>query len=118
MGDVVNLSDYLQFVLALALVLGLIAVLAFAAKRFGLGPVVTAKSKHRRLSLAEVLAVDGKRRLVLIRRDDEEHLVLLGPTADLLIEKNIIGGMPKFEDALERATPKQGFKEETESDTL
>jgi flagellar protein FliO/FliZ len=123
MGDVVNLSDYLQFVLALALVLGLIAVLTFAAKRFGLGPVVTARSKHRRLSLAEVLAVDGKRRLVLLRRDDEEHLVLLGPTADLLIEKNIIGGMPKFEDALERVAPnqepesKQESKEEPESKT-
>jgi flagellar protein FliO/FliZ len=34
--------------------------------------------------------IDGKRRLVLLRRDGTEHLVLLGPDSALLIERGIV----------------------------
>ena len=78
--------SYLRFILALVLVLGLIALLAFAARRFGLAARTTGARAGRRLAISEILAVDARRRLVLFRRDDVEHLVLLGPTQDLLIE--------------------------------
>ena len=78
--------SYLRFILALVLVLGLIALLAYAARHFGFAARTTGTRRGRRLAISEILAVDARRRLVLFRRDDVEHLVLLGPTQDLLIE--------------------------------
>lgn len=78
--------SYLRFILALVLVLGLIALLAYAARRLGFAARSTNRRGGRRLAISEILAVDARRRLVLFRRDDVEHLVLLGPTQDLLIE--------------------------------
>lgn len=87
-----ELESYLRFVLALVAVLGLIGLIAWTIRRLGLvpgGPIGAAKG--RRLGLVEAMAMDGKRRLVLIRRDDREHLVLLsgGTGADLVIERDI-----------------------------
>ena len=39
--------------------------------------------------MVEVLSVDAKRRLVLLRRDAKEHLVLLGVAGDVVIETGI-----------------------------
>lgn len=81
---------YLQFVLALALVLALIGGLAWAARRFGLGGQLTPNTgKSPRLSVVEVKVLDPRRKLVLLRRDGCEHLVLLGPNQDLLLESAI-----------------------------
>ena len=85
-----DLSSYLQFVLALVFVLALIGVLALGARRLGLAPRVTMGRGKRRLSIVEVMAVDAKRRLVLVRRDDTEHLVLLGAAHDTVIEGGIV----------------------------
>jgi flagellar protein FliO/FliZ len=43
----------------------------------------------KRLSIVEVSPVDAKRRLVLVRRDGVEHLVLLGATNETVIETGI-----------------------------
>ncbi len=81
---------YLQFVLALVLVLALIGGLAWVARRFGLGGQLTPNTgKSPRLSVVEVKALDPRRKLVLLRRDACEHLVLLGPNQDLLLESAI-----------------------------
>lgn len=80
-----------RFVVALVFVLGLIGVLTVVAKRAGLSPRATRPTpgSKKRLSIVEVMAVDAKRRLVLIRRDDREHLVLLGVDRDLVVESNV-----------------------------
>jgi flagellar protein FliO/FliZ len=78
--------SYIRFILALVLVLGLIGLLSYAARRFGFAARSTGARGGRRLAISDILAVDARRRLVLLRRDDVEHLVLLGPTQDLLIE--------------------------------
>lgn len=39
--------------------------------------------------MVENAPVDGTRRLVLVRRDDTEHLLLVGTHGDLVIESNI-----------------------------
>jgi len=84
-------STYLRFLVALLFVLALIVALAWAARRFGLGGRIAPNaSKRRRLSIVEVLPLDGRHRLVLLRRDRVEHLVVLGPSQPLLIE----GGVP------------------------
>ena len=83
--------DYLRFFLALIFVLGLIGILAVVARRTGLGfPITAIKSlQSRRLSVVEVTALDGRRRMVLIRRDNIEHLLLISPSSEMLIETNI-----------------------------
>jgi flagellar protein FliO/FliZ len=38
----------------------------------------------------EALSIDARRRLVIIRRDDREHLILLGPESEQVIETGIM----------------------------
>ena len=83
-------GTYLRFVLALVFVLALIGLVAWLARRFGLaGAVALPRGRRRRLSVMESLAVDGKRRLVLVRRDNVEHLILLGTGPDIVVETGI-----------------------------
>lgn len=78
-----DLDAALRFAAAFAFVIGLIALLAYAAKRWrGVG----VGRPGRRLQVVEALGVDAKRRLVLVRADGREHLLLVGGESDLLIE--------------------------------
>lgn len=95
-----NFTDYVKFALAFIFVLSLIWLAATAAKRFGFGlPSTPRKSAERRLTIIESLNIDGKRRLVLIRRDDTEHLLLLGTGSELLVE----GAIPPPQNAFSKA---------------
>lgn len=94
-------DGYLRFVLALVFVLGLIGLLALALRRYGpgaMGMVPRRKGQNRRLQVVEVAAIDARRRLVLVRRDETEHLVLLGATSEILIES----GIPRRDAVSER----------------
>jgi flagellar protein FliO/FliZ len=84
-------SSYIRFLLALVFVLGLIGIFAVIARRMGLGFPTTGikKSANRRLSVQEVVPLDGRRRMALIRRDDTEHLIILGPNSETVVENNI-----------------------------
>ncbi len=55
----------------------------------GLTARVRGIQKAGRLSVTEVQSVDARRKLVLVRRDDREHLILLNGDRDLLIESGI-----------------------------
>lgn len=44
---------------------------------------------ERRLDIVEQSSLDGRRRLVLIRRDDVEHLIMTGGPVDVVIETGI-----------------------------
>lgn len=45
----------------------------------------------KRLDVVDQANVDGRRRLVLVRRDDVEHLIMTGGPVDVVIETNIEG---------------------------
>src|SRR5262245_31039049 len=77
---------YLRFALALVLVLGLIALLGWLLRRFGMGVKM---SKDRRLGIVEVQMLGPRHRLMLIRRDDLEHLVIVGPSSETVVERGI-----------------------------
>jgi len=47
------------------------------------------KNRLPRLAVLDATAVDTRRRLVLIRRDDVEHLVMIGGPTDIVIESRI-----------------------------
>lgn len=81
-------STYAQFALALVFVLSLIGGLTLVARRLGYGHAVRGP-RSRRLALVEVMPLDARRRLVLIRRDRMEHLLLIGPTGEHVIETGI-----------------------------
>jgi len=77
-------------VVALVFVLGLIGAIAWTARRFGLlRGAVRPRNGVRRLEVIETAAVDSKRRLMLVRRDRTEHLLLLGIGGDMVIERDI-----------------------------
>jgi len=86
-------SNYLQFFLALIFVLGLIGAVAVLLRHFGFGGAIRLqrrlKGERRRLEVTDVIPVDARRRLILVRRDDTEHLILLGMNDDILIESGI-----------------------------
>jgi flagellar protein FliO/FliZ len=84
-----SLDIYTRFVLALAAILVLLGLFAWLGRRFGLAGRL-ARGGKRRLAIVEIAPIDGKRRLVLLRRDHIEHLVLLGPDNALLIEQGIV----------------------------
>jgi len=83
-------ATYIRFILALILVLGLIMGLAWALKRLGLGMGANGPlTRRRRLRTVEATMVDGRHRLVLVRRDDVEHLLLVGPNTSQVVERSI-----------------------------
>ncbi|UXN64338.1 CvpA family protein [Phyllobacterium sp. A18/5-2] len=78
------------FVLLFILVIALLLIV-FAILRRVTGGTFVAGGRNRqvRLSVTDAAAVDNRRRLVLVRRDDVEHLILIGGPSDLVIEQNI-----------------------------
>jgi len=69
----------LQAVFGLAVTLGLIGLAAYAARRWGPSGMFQMKApSERRLAILETLPLDPSRRLVLVRFDQEERLLLLG----------------------------------------
>ncbi|HEY9163599.1 MAG TPA: flagellar biosynthetic protein FliO [Magnetovibrio sp.] len=102
-SEAMNIEDYAKFVLALIFVLGLIGLLATVARRLGLGlpQTQTRRGQAKRLAIVEVSALDAKRRLVLIRRDAVEHLIILGHNGETVVETNITPpAAPAFTEVL------------------
>ncbi|WP_375642449.1 MULTISPECIES: hypothetical protein [unclassified Bartonella] len=49
------------------------------------------KKSLSRLALCEVISIDRARRLVLVRCDNKEHLLLIGGLTDVVVESDITG---------------------------
>jgi flagellar protein FliO/FliZ len=81
---------YLKVMFAFAFVVALMFAFSWLLKKLGLAtPGMTAGGK-RRLKIVEHLPLDTRRRLVLVRRDDREHLIVIGGQGgDLLVEGDI-----------------------------
>ena len=86
----------LTFFFAFVAVLALIGVAAWLVRRFAgnrLG-ANTNRGRMPRLAVIDAAAVDGRRRLVLVRRDNVEHLLMIGGPTDIVVEPNIVRAMP------------------------
>lgn len=86
--QVIDLHDLARFAAALIFVLALMGGLSLVMRRFSQNHPLTLPQK-RRLKILEVLPLDSRRRLVLLKRDDREHLVILGANGETLIESGI-----------------------------
>ncbi|MDA0781056.1 MAG: flagellar biosynthetic protein FliO [Rickettsiales bacterium] len=82
-------TAYIKAILALVFVLGLIGLFSFLLKRVSSGQFAGKSKAAKRISLEEVFYVDAKRKLLLVKRDDVEHLILLGANSETVIENNI-----------------------------
>jgi flagellar protein FliO/FliZ len=84
-------STILQFVITFAVVVVLAAVVYWLVRRYsngGLGRI--GRGRVPRLAVIDAVAVDGRRRLILVRRDNVEHLILVGGPSDVVVEQAIL----------------------------
>lgn len=81
-----------RFFLAFLIVLGLIGVTAWAVRRLGSGRLGTSgvRGRQPRIAVIDHASVDGRRRLILVRRDNVEHLLMVGGPSDVVVEANIV----------------------------
>ncbi len=94
--DPENIS-WLRIFLAFTIVFGLIAAMGFILKHIaakGLRMPGMAGREGKRLHIVESLALDARRRLVIVACDDGEHLLLLGPAQDIVVETNLKKNQP------------------------
>lgn len=85
-------ANIAQFFFALIFVVSLMVLLAWAIRKSGWGGVAPlSNDRKKRLSISEYIPLDSRRKLVLIRRDNIEHLVITGPQGETVVEQNIKG---------------------------
>jgi flagellar protein FliO/FliZ len=86
----------LTFFFAFVVVLALIGLAAWLVRRFAGNRLGANASRGRmpRLAVIDAAAVDGRRRLVLVRRDNVEHLLMIGGPTDIVVEPNIVRSIP------------------------
>jgi len=90
-----------SFVAVLALFGGAVWLIRrFAGNRLGAN---TNRGRMPRLAVIDAAAVDGRRRLVLVRRDNIEHLLMIGGPTDIVVEANIVRAMPARDQVPQRA---------------
>jgi len=93
-----QLSQPVKFIIAFVVVLALIGLTAWLVRRFGASRLGgSTRGRQPRLAVIDAANVDGRRRLVLIRRDNIEHLLMIGGPSDVVIEANIVRAVPARE---------------------
>ncbi|MBD8890407.1 flagellar biosynthetic protein FliO [Roseibium litorale] len=100
-----GLARGLAFAVALAIVLLLIALFVFILKRLTGVRLSSARGRQPRLTVMDATNIDTRRRLLLIRRDNVEHLILVGGSNDLVIEQGIVKAAGLGTSVQSRSTP-------------
>mgnify|MGYP000571698104 CR=1 FL=1 len=93
--DAVN---FFQYFAALLLVLGLLGGLALVLRRSGLAglmPNFQRTGTLRRMEIAASVMLDARRRVVAVRVDEEEHIILLGMSGETVLDRR--SAPPRFE---------------------
>jgi hypothetical protein len=83
---IVILVGVLLLLAALTMLLVGVAFRVFRGRGFGFRG---SRNRAPRLSVPDIMPIDSKRKLVLVRRDTVEHLLLIGGATDLVIEQSI-----------------------------
>ncbi len=86
-----ELPTPVNFVIAFVFVLLLIGAAAWVVRRFGGARVeAAARGRQPRLAVVDSAAVDSRRKLVIVRRDNVEHLLMIGGPSDVVVETSIV----------------------------
>lgn len=83
-----TIEEYLNAASALVLVLALMGLIALLVKKMNNGGNGFL-GKSDRLSIIEQRIIDPKHKMVLIRRDDIEHLVIVSHNGETVVETGI-----------------------------
>jgi flagellar protein FliO/FliZ len=96
----------ITFVFAFVAVLALIGAAAWLVRRFAGNRLGANANRGRmpRLAVIDAAAVDGRRRLVLVRRDNVEHLLMIGGPTDIVVEPNIVRASAARDQLQQRAS--------------
>jgi flagellar biogenesis protein FliO len=91
-----NISPTITFIILFAAILIGVLILIWLARRLLGGTLVSGgRSRQARLVVMDATPIDARRRLVLVRRDDVEHLILIGGPTDVVVEQNIRLAAPR-----------------------
>jgi hypothetical protein len=83
-------SAAILWTLAALVALALVLFIVKTIRRMTFGTFVAGgRNRKTRLAVMDATAVDSHRRLVLVRRDDIEHLLLIGGPTDVVVERDI-----------------------------
>jgi glycine/serine hydroxymethyltransferase len=86
------MTEVLVLVLSVAFLAAMIVAVPILVRRYAHGAPLAAlfaPKAVQRIDIVEQVAIDAKRKLVLVRHDDVEHLVMTGGPADIVIESGI-----------------------------
>jgi hypothetical protein len=86
----VELPTSVTFIIAFVIVLALIGAAAWLVRRFGAARLAAGRGRQPRLAVIDAASVDGRRKLIIIRRDNVEHLLMIGGPTDVVVETNIL----------------------------
>ncbi|TXM64650.1 hypothetical protein FV218_22000, partial [Methylobacterium sp. WL69] len=91
-------SSTIQFAIIFLVIFAVLAAVVFAFRRLtGRGHVLSSKlgarGRQPRLGIVDIYELDRQRQLILLRRDNVEHLLLVGGPNDVVIERNISRGV-------------------------
>ncbi len=89
--------DWARALFALIATLALIVGAAYVARRVGM--LQAGAQGPRRLKVSESLMLDPRRRLVIVRCDEREHVLLLGPAGDVVVSEMAAKAEPGAESA-------------------
>ena len=88
------LSPAVKYVIAFAIIFVLLALFALVLRRLTGGrlsmPANDRRTRQPRLGIVDVYDLDRQRQLILLRRDNVEHLLLIGGPNDVIVETNIV----------------------------
>lgn len=92
-----DLLDWARALFALIATLALIVGAAYAARRLGM--LQSGAQGPKRMRITETLMLDPRRRMVIVRVDEREHVLLLGPGGDVVIGDMVAKEAPLGEAA-------------------
>lgn len=102
-------SPIIQYLVIFAIIFSVLAAIVFLVRRLtgGGGALQTrgARARQPRLGIIDVYELDRARQLILLRRDNVEHLLLVGGPNDVVVERNIQRGQRPLPEATLRAEP-------------
>ncbi|WP_162249108.1 flagellar biosynthetic protein FliO [Devosia sp. Root685] len=103
-------NTYLTALFALGAVIVLILLGVWLLKLLFRVSGNAVRGRNKRLAIVDSLVVDQKRQLLIIRRDNVEHLILTGGNQDLVVESGIVPPEPPAAQTTRRPVPMIGRK--------